>query len=241
MPRFSILGMMGGVLATAVAVAALRDANDIWAGLLLLMTVGLIGAALLGIGSRTGKARAGWAGFALFAGGYLAIALGPWPDTATGPGFATTQLLDFVHERVVPLPTPATMSLVGLNQQRNALASQDLEYRRRSTNPNDPAHARIKSQIAHLDDQIKTFPFVEISMPPPSHRWKSLLPGAARREAFLQVGHCLFALLAGLIGAAVARRFRAGAAADRRASPTRPEGAIPPDPVSQTDLNVPPA
>jgi hypothetical protein len=40
-----------------------------------------------------------------------------------------------------------------------------------------------------------------------SARWKSMLPGAANYEAFSVVGHCLFALLAGVLGAAIAQWF----------------------------------
>src|SRR5262249_32017559 len=37
--------------------------------------------------------------------------------------------------------------------------------------------------------------------------WKAILPGAANYDAFSTVGHCLFALLAGPLGAVIARRF----------------------------------
>jgi hypothetical protein len=33
-----------------------------------------------------------------------------------------------------------------------------------------------------------------------TNRWKAIPPGAADHESFNDVGHCLFALLAGLIG-----------------------------------------
>jgi hypothetical protein len=42
------------------------------------------------------------------------------------------------------------------------------------------------------------------------NRWKVILPGAANSEAFQSVGHCLFALIAGLLGAFVALRFEKG-------------------------------
>jgi hypothetical protein len=41
-----------------------------------------------------------------------------------------------------------------------------------------------------------------------SGRWKAVLPGATNYEAFSIVGHCLFALLAGLLGASIAQWFR---------------------------------
>ena len=39
------------------------------------------------------------------------------------------------------------------------------------------------------------------------NRWKAILPGAANYHAFGSVGHCLFALLAGLIGASISARM----------------------------------
>jgi uncharacterized membrane protein len=39
-------------------------------------------------------------------------------------------------------------------------------------------------------------------------RWQTLLPGAANYEAFSAVGHCLFAVLAGLLGMVIARRYQ---------------------------------
>ena len=42
-----------------------------------------------------------------------------------------------------------------------------------------------------------------------SARWKAMLPGAANYEAFSAVGHCLFALVSGLLGMVIARRYQA--------------------------------
>lgn len=43
-----------------------------------------------------------------------------------------------------------------------------------------------------------------------SDRWKKLLPGAADRAPFVDIGHCVFALLAGVLGALIARGFEHG-------------------------------
>lgn len=44
----------------------------------------------------------------------------------------------------------------------------------------------------------------------PLNKWKVILPGATNYEAFQAVGHCLLALIAGLMGAFVGRRFGKG-------------------------------
>src|SRR5262249_41794575 len=41
----------------------------------------------------------------------------------------------------------------------------------------------------------------------PVNRWRSALPGATNHDPFLLVGHCLFTLLAGLVGGTVAVWF----------------------------------
>ena len=62
MRRVTILGLMGLVLGVAVAIAALRNADDYWAGGLMLATALLIGMVTLGAVYHSGRRRAGhWA------------------------------------------------------------------------------------------------------------------------------------------------------------------------------------
>jgi hypothetical protein len=58
MRRFTILGLMGLVLGVAVAVAALRNADDYWAGGMMLATGLLIGVATLGAAYHSDRRRA---------------------------------------------------------------------------------------------------------------------------------------------------------------------------------------
>src|SRR5207248_9371795 len=57
MRRFTILGLMGLVLGMAVAIAALRNADDYWAGGLMLGTALLIGVVSLGAYYDSGRDR----------------------------------------------------------------------------------------------------------------------------------------------------------------------------------------
>ncbi len=154
MRRFTILGLMGLVLGLAVAIAALRNADDYWAGGLLLATALLIGVAALGAVYNSGRWRAGRLGFVVFGGGYFALAfLGlSEPNLAKLP---TTWLLRYVHEKVAP---------------------------------------------TSMGNGVWAFP---------ENHWSSMLPGAANYDAFSVVGHCLFALLAGLLGIVIATRYQA--------------------------------
>ena len=58
MRRFTILSLMGLVLVLALAIAALRNANDSWAGGLLLATPLLLCSALIGASCGQRRSRA---------------------------------------------------------------------------------------------------------------------------------------------------------------------------------------
>ena len=72
--RFPIAGLMLAVLVVAVALAALRTASETWAGVMFLITCGVLCLAIVGVVCRDGPKRAWWLGFALFGWGYLLLA-----------------------------------------------------------------------------------------------------------------------------------------------------------------------
>ncbi len=96
MRRLSIRRLMAFVLVSAVGLAALRNANALWSGMLLLLALAAVGTAVLGATLTTGRQRAWWLGFVVFEGGYLVAALCPVQSE-----LATTHLFEYVHARVV--------------------------------------------------------------------------------------------------------------------------------------------
>jgi hypothetical protein len=102
LPRFSIAGLMGLVVVVAVGVAALRFASELWAGILLVLTLMVLGASVLAFHERSGARRAWWRGFALFGWGYVVLALGPWASEAIAPKLPTTAGLDALYARMHP-------------------------------------------------------------------------------------------------------------------------------------------
>jgi hypothetical protein len=182
MRRFTILGLMGLVLGLAVAIAALRNADDYWAGGLLLATDLIIGVAALGAVYHVGRRRAGRLGFAVFSGGYFALAFLGLSESNLAK-LPTTWLLRYVHEKVAPTPFVYT---------KHATLY--------STVPASWTTSTVRN-VHHV-----SWTYNHIASP---NRWKSMLPGAANYESFGAVGHCLFALLAGLMGTIIARRFQA--------------------------------
>src|SRR6266436_1870509 len=100
MRRFSIRTLMAFVLVSAVGLAALRNASDLWAGMMLLVALAAVGVAVLGAVILRGRERCGWAGFAFFTGGYLALAIAPWLSDTFQAQLGTTHLLRYVHSQV---------------------------------------------------------------------------------------------------------------------------------------------
>lgn len=204
MRRFSIRSLMAVVVVAAVAVAALRNADDYWASGMILATPTLFGVALIGALCGGERARARRLGFAILGGGYFALAL-MGPAGRSESRLPTSQLLTYVHQQVVPTVTGTYII--------NAVATV-------AGTGTSPAPATGAA------------PLYVVTSPPAGQgtssnlvvtgRWKSLLPGAANYEAFSIVGHCLFALLAGVLGGTVAvwfRRRRERAEAAASASP----------------------
>ncbi len=97
--RFSIAGLMGAVLVAAIGLAALRNASETWAGVMLLLTCGVLALAVVGVVCRAGSERAWWLGFALFGWGYLALAFWSWHD-ASAPKLPTLAWLEMLSTKV---------------------------------------------------------------------------------------------------------------------------------------------
>jgi hypothetical protein len=193
MRRYSILRLMGFILVLAVGLAALRGANDYWAGGMILIASLIIGIATLGGLFGADRSRAGRLGFAVFGGGYFALAFLGLSEGNLGK-LPTSWLLTYVHQRVAPPQTytfTVTGSATGQTGSGVVLTS--------NVRPGP-----IANTVTTTTTQAVTASTVD---PAIANRWKSLLPGAANYESFSVVGHCLFALLAGLPGAFIARRF----------------------------------
>jgi hypothetical protein len=212
MRRFSILGLMGLILAFGVAVAALREANEVWSSVMPALVLILLGVAVLGAIYGRDAVRVGWLGFALFGGVYHLLAAGPWVSDRARPNLPTTRLLDYVHSRVV---TTATGSLTFTTSVSSASTP---------TQPNSIALVNVTGTATGTNPS-QTFTYLLSSagsQPGPSQPGvlARFLPGAANYEPFLRVGHALFTPIFGLIGAMAALRFyrqREGTIAQTRA------------------------
>ena len=202
MRRISIRALMGAVVVLAVALAALRNANDDWAGGMLLGTALMIGVATIGAFYQAGAKRAARLGFASFAGGYFALVfLGlSEPKLASLP---THRSLTYVHNHVAPTIYISRI----LTSSGSSVGSGTTVIDPQNTGPT----ARVYPSMTLSQEAsggIKVGSKFRIGTPPSTTNsaWKAMLPGAANLEAFSTIGHCLYTLIAGLLGAAVALR-----------------------------------
>jgi hypothetical protein len=200
---FSVRTLMTLVLLIAIGLAALRNANGIWAAMMLTVACGAVASAVMGALILRGKERYGWAGFAVFGGGYLAIAIGPCLGDAYQSHLGTTAMLDYVQTKV---RTSRRLSRVPKPRTLQAVLLQDIDNMTAVTsNLNDPALINLKKRLARLEVDIEQERVSEAV----AKRWLSFLPGAVNAVPFFCVGHSLFALCAGMVGIAVARWFYA--------------------------------
>jgi hypothetical protein len=180
LPRFSIAGLMGLVVVVAVGAAALRFASELWASVLLMLTLGVLGAAVLACHERTEKNRAWWRGFALFGWGYVLLAMGPWASEAISPHLPTTMGLDALYAKMHPAPDAGSIySIVGLGSG---------------------------DWVTHLDSSGTTV--ISLGTLPRNVTPRAWL-GNSTPESFRRVGHCLWALLVAGVGGIIGRAFDA--------------------------------
>jgi hypothetical protein len=204
MRRFTILGAMGFVL----VLAALRGANDYWAGGFLTFTPLLFGLATIGALCGRPERRPRRIGFVVLGGGYFALAFLGLSDANLGK-LSTSRLLSHVHQRVVGQDTLAlylAYAGLGTSDQRGQLV-YDVSGTLTTT-----ARVGVAPGSSTWVYDLDFSP--EVATPSSSFSWRAAMPGAVNYGAFSTVGHCLFALLAGTIGAFVARRAAASRARD---------------------------
>jgi hypothetical protein len=190
MRRFSIRMLMAAIVIAALAMAALKNANAFLSGMLLLVTLVVVGCAMLGAMTMRGRERHWWMGFALFSGCYLALALALLHSSTVQPLLGTTHLLGQLHEQMHPAMVQVAENLTELQFERKRKTSF-LESLLSRTTKSDPTVLGLQGQLISLDHQIVA------------------LKSGPTYDQFQQVGHSLFALLSGLLGGTVAVWFYA--------------------------------
>ena len=191
MRRFSIRTLMAVIVVCAVGMAALMNANSLWAGMMLLASLAAVGIAMMGAVILRGGEQYWWAGFAFFGGAYLALAFAPWLSDTFQPQLGTTRLLSFIHAQTQPPMHETLVDLATLNFERKRVVADIEQTRRVAGTKNDPSLLAMQKKLADLDARIDRFQYM------------------ATVNHFQRVGHALFALLSGLLGGTAAAWFYA--------------------------------
>jgi hypothetical protein len=177
--RFSIAGLMGIVVVAAVGLAALRNASETWAGMILLLTCGVLALAVVGVVCRAGSERAWWLGFALFGWGYLVLAFGFWPEDRS-PRLPTLVLLDMVSRQLGVTP-PSNGGMGGMGGGMMGGSTSGMR---------SVGVSLVTAQFGGLGGSLTP-----------------VGTGAGNGGSYALIGHCLWALLLAILGGTLSRIF----------------------------------
>lgn len=205
MRRFSIHSLMAFVFVSAIGLAALRNANEVWAGVLLAIVFITLATSVVGAITVRGGEQYAWAGFAVFGGGYLAMTLGPGLDAPFKVHFGTSALLGYVQSQVAFASPSQSGGVPNQITRRANLVKRIAALEEATDGTNLPTLATLKKRVAEFDAATER----ERILLAAADKWRSVLPGAANAEQFFCVGHSLFALFVGMVGAVIARIFYA--------------------------------
>jgi hypothetical protein len=226
--RVSIAGLMALVLFVAVGVAALREASEVWSGVLFALTVAAMAFAGLRAAYRHEGQRAFWAGFAVFGSLYLVLAFAP--GAGSRPLLVSQKLLTWLHSKIAR--DPQTMASVVFSNRvltRNVYSESWTPPGTTTTvatlveTPRDLDGDGDIDAVVPTPRQMTIAPLFGAYVPVP--RQTAIAPLLAfttvDSTTFVRVGHCLIALLVAMLGGGVARwQWAAGT---RSAAPTTPE------------------
>jgi hypothetical protein len=207
MRRFSVRGVMILIVDAAVGLAALRNANGFWAPAIATVVVVSVATSVVGALTLRGRGRYVWAGFAVFSGVYLAVAVGTLLSAGFNEYFGPTVALRYVQSKVRDDLSNADLSDLVALRARLLRHSKMLALPPNSSDEKDLRTATgLQDMNAQLEDGMDQR---RAAMLDSADRWRSWLPGAVNADEFYCVGHSLFALLSGLIGTVVGRIFYA--------------------------------
>lgn len=180
--RFSIASLLALVFFSAVAIAALRAADEAWeTGIFGLTFLILLTAILLAV-HRADRRRAFWLGFALFGWVYLGASLVP----TVGDRLPMSKALVFVDSKI-PGRDDAISFTVALSNPGNTTANTVYAL---ASSPQG------KNLVANTSGRIVLWNAVT----------GRLLAGSnGNTEDFVRIGHCLFALILAFLGGHLSR------------------------------------
>jgi hypothetical protein len=198
LPRFTIGGILAIVLFAAVGLAGRKEPTELWDGAVFGLTLVMLLASVLQAVHAGGSRRAYWLGFALFGWAYVALCQVPAIEARLPTTHGLSRLDGLLPGRSTVATAPAP---VGLERPRLLFGAPGVK---------DVTISNLDVDSIHLWDASTGRRLVRLGGSP---------------EAFIRVGHSLFALILAFVGANASRFLHA-----REASP----GREPPDQETST-------
>jgi WD40 repeat protein len=190
--RFTIASLLGFVLFTAVALAALRGSTDIWdSGVFGITLALLLISALLAV-HRTGVGRAYWMGFAVFGWAYLLMSLVPSIEAR----LPTTKGLAFIDSKVADRSTGWTVILAAPGASGNT----GKHVKSVAFSPQGHTLTTNQTGTVRLWDAA-------------TGRLLAVSNGTS--ENFVRIGHSLLALVLAFLGGCISRWLHASGPPER--------------------------
>ena len=181
--RFTIASLLVVVLFLAVGFAALRESSDLWDSGLLSLTIGVLLISILLAVHRTDKRRGFWLGFATFGWIYLGLSLVPSIESR----LMTTKVFAYLDSKV---PGRATM----------------YTFIKRVTG-SGTGNMRV-SNVAFTLSRTQSLTAGQGLVRLWNRTTGNRLGGwSGTTENFVRIGHSLFTLLVGWLGAQLSRRL----------------------------------
>ncbi len=201
LPRFSIASGLTLIAILAVALAALRNPSYLWANVTYSLALGAVVVAFVNAVYSREAGRAYWLGFSLCGGIYLTVCSVPVLRDSVCSRLLTETILDFLYPHLSPASSTPSSSTVASTSGGGSLPELVVSTPFPKSGPT----------------------FVAVPQPPVLPRWaewtepdrmiSSRIQFATvalhSSEAYREIGHSMFTLLLGVLGANFARhRYR---------------------------------
>lgn len=205
MRQVSIVTMMWAVAFFALGLAALHNASEVWAGVMLMLTLGVLGTAVIAVACRRGRERIWWLGFALFGIVYATLTFLPW-FSPIGDGLATSHFLAYLNAQAIPTwdRDPLEVQVRAARTRIQGISQADINFGA-IVHHFDTLQRALS--LRNAKRQAQGGGPVGPALSPIAGPIQRLLPGIEDPWSFTRIGHCLFALLAGLVGAGIGSRL----------------------------------
>jgi hypothetical protein len=210
MRRFSIRGLMAGVLLLGVAISALRESTPLWASVTFSATLLSVLVGIIGSVQCSGRGRAGWFGYALGGGIYLALALGPVLSEANHQRLLSSHLVKAcrLEAQIGSRRNGMTVQLGVLQARRATMIDEQRTLAERVGKSPSP---KLEESLALIARQLRDIDILIAERSPDSLApafWARWLPDASRDREFAVIVHCLTSALVGIACAGISIYLR---------------------------------